>query len=109
MNKLEELIAAASPMPWLLDDGGDAELEIWTESRHSIHTIVSFDPTFRDEIEDKANANLIVHTVNLFPKLLESLKYLQKHAIFPLGMIDENPWDKINAVIDEAENPQNSI
>ena len=106
MNKLEKLIADASPMPWMLDDGGDGELEIWSESRHSMHTIVSFDPTFRDEIRDKADADLIVHTVNLFPKLLESLKYLQKHAVFPLGMIDENPWDEINDLIEKAENPK---
>lgn len=108
MNKLEQLIADASPMPWLLDDGGDGELEIWSES-DSLFVVATFDELLMDDPMEKANAALIVHSVNLFPKLLESLKFLQKHAVFPLGMIDENPWDKISGVIDQAENPQKSI
>ena len=104
MNKLEQLIADASPMPWMLDDGGDGELEIWSEP-DQLFVIATFDELLLGDPLEKANATLIVHAVNWFPKLVEKLKYLQKHAIFPLGMINENPWEEINDLIIEAENP----
>lgn len=67
--ELKQLLEQATPLPWMILDENGVSV-----SHPSIGLLAAVRYLGGDNAEGKANAALVVHAVNMLPKLVEALK-----------------------------------
>jgi hypothetical protein len=90
-----------TPGPWVLDMGGDGELEIYSDQRIGTIALIAPDNPLDTSPEDRANALLIAAA----PELAEALRDLVEYAAYCAALLDERPvsLQRAREVLTKAE------
>lgn len=98
--KLQELLKQATPLPWRINPDSKQPPDILAPDGW---TIVGMDDCESADVD----ARLIVHAINMLPKLMEALEDAREF------ILDKDPDDefslrksrRLSEVIEEADNP----
>lgn len=114
MSKLEELMKAATPLPWSIDfNGKDPQEEPARIKGPDKMWNVAFIPSYENtKARMDADATLLCHAVNMLPKLVEALEkcrfVLEECSIGreKLSELFPKKLELVRAVLSEANNPE---